>query len=310
MKIHNHNIDTFDSSCEIQDVINRLNELVKTGGYVFRGYGKQDEMRPRLIRDKDYTNLEGKLLKDFEKYGSSYFHASTPIDFMSYAQHFGLPTRLLDFTYNPFIALSFALYSSKFGSNYSNPEDINYYYIRYASIKENLVLQTLPVYEGEPLEKQLQRDSLAVQALQAIRIINAVYGYNQLNHTTDSFFSAMAVFNGINDKILAERKIKDKAILFVDPNQSNQRIIMQQGLFMFPYTLSKDEHERIIQNNSHYIMIHKKFRDDLIQYLDTLGYNTFRLMPDLSSICKAVERRNIDERSKKRTLFKKKGEEL
>ena len=174
MKVHNEKIDTFHPYQGIQAVIDRLNELAKGGGYVFRGYGKQDEMIPKIIRDKDYTNLEGKLLKDFEKYGSSYFHAATPIDFMSYAQHFGLPTRLLDFTYNPFIALSFALYSPKSNAKYSNEEDRTYYFIRYASIAENIILQTLPVFEGKPIEQQLQCNSLAVQALQAIQIINAV----------------------------------------------------------------------------------------------------------------------------------------
>ena len=71
---------------------------------------------------------------------------------------------------------------------------------------------------------------------------------------------------------------------------------MQQGLFMFPYTLDEDEHQEILDKNSYCIKIHKNLRYKLIQYLDVLGYNTFRLMPDLSSICEAVKRRNIDER--------------
>ena len=53
-------------------------------------------------------------------------------------------------------------------------------------------------------------------------------------------------------------------------------------------------------------MIHKNLREDIVQYLDTLGYNAFRLMPDLSSICEAVKRRVIDERYENNKLFKKK----
>ena len=101
-----------------------------------------------------------------------------------------------------------------------------------------------------------------------------------------------------------QNKISTHAILFIDPNQSNQRIIMQQGLFMFPYTLSREGHLEILNNNSCCVKIHKDLRNELIQYLDTLGYNTFRLMPDLSSICEAVKRRNIDERSNKKSTSK------
>lgn len=63
-----------------------------------------------------------------ENYGSSYFYAATPIEFMSCAQHLGLPTRLSDFTYNPFIALSFALYTTK-GTRYTYDDDKYYGFV-------------------------------------------------------------------------------------------------------------------------------------------------------------------------------------
>ena len=166
MKIHNDNLDTIDASHGAQIVIDRLNELAKTGRYVFRGYGKQDELLPNIIRKGNYVDIEDKLLKDFEKYGSSYFHATTPIDFMSYAQHFGLPTRLLDFTRNPFIALSFALYSPKSNGRYNVPEDKEYYYVRYASLDDNLCAPSIPLREDIYNNKLTRTDSLAVRACQ------------------------------------------------------------------------------------------------------------------------------------------------
>lgn len=304
MKIHNAILDTIDASHGAQAVIDRLNDLAKQGGYVFRGYGKQDELLPNIIRKGNYVDIEDKLLKDFEKYGSSYFHATTPIDFMSYAQHFGLPTRLLDFTHNPFIALSFALYFPKSNGKYSVSADKEYYYVRYASLNENLCAPSIPLRKDIYNNKLTRTDSLSVRACQCIDSMTDLFGKNVMDRT---IWALDGFKDSLDETVSKQDKIRNKAILFIDPNQSNQRIIMQQGLFMFPYTLDKEEHLKILNDNSYYIMIHKDLRNDLIRYLDTLGYNTFRLMPDLSSICEAVKRRNVDERFENSTAFKKKG---
>ena len=81
---------------------------------------------------------------------------------------------------------------------------------------------------------------------------------------------------------------------------------MQQGLFMFPYFWGKEEHIRIIDENSQVIKIHKDLREPLLKYLDTIGVNAFRIMPDLASVCEAVERKVKDTRASNSELFKKK----
>jgi len=90
-------------------------------------------------------------------------------------------------------------------------------------------------------------------------------------------------------RVSIENKLKNKEICFVTPNFSNQRIMMQQGLFMFPYTLDKETHKSIITSKTSLIKIPKELRQESISYLDTLGYNAFRLMPDLSSICAKIK---------------------
>lgn len=296
-------IRKFESTDSLSSVLDELSQLAQTGEYVFRGYNKQDELLPNIIRGKvNYENVEFDLLKDFERYGSSYFHANNPIDFMSCAQHFGLPTRLLDFTYNPFIALAFSLHGSKSNGKYKEPDNQKYYYIRFASIKENILLHTIPTSDEIYNTAVTRTDSLATKSCHCIDSVTDLFGNNIQQRTAGSFFSAQ---NGNLDFHAIQRMILRKAILFIDPNQANQRIIMQQGLFMFPYTLDKTKHRDIVKNNSSLIMIHKDLRPMLLKYLDTLGYNPFRLMPDLSNICHTIKQRITDERIAKSDNFKK-----
>lgn len=295
-------------------LIDRLTELAISGQWVFRGYNTQEQLLPNVIR-RNVSDVEDTLLFEFERYGAQYINASNPVDFMSYAQHFGLSTRLLDFTYNPFVALYFALFSPKSNGNYRNPEDKDYYYIRYASTNNNIMIHHIPYFNDGPL---FEINSMAQRSMALIETVEAMFsGQNISSFLFDSpekmvsaFFKSIAMHTGINDMDAFvsdnKEKVSNGAILFIDPNQSNQRLVMQQGLFMFPYTLDEKKHLQVIESNTSLIKIKKDLRDVLLAYLDTIGINAFRIMPDLPSVCEAVERKVKDRRSANRTLFKKK----
>lgn len=293
-----------------EHLIDRLTELAITGKWVFRGYNIQEQLMPNIIR-KNVSDVEETLLFEFERYGAQYINASNPVDFMSYAQHFGLSTRLLDFTYNPFVALYFALFSPKSNGNYKNQEDKDFYYIRYASTESNILIHHIPYFNDSPL---FEIDSMAQRCITLIRTVEAMFSgknislwFESLDEMTSAFFKSAAFYADLNDMSNKNKeKVANRSILFIDPNQANQRLVMQQGLFMFPYTLDEKDHHKIIENNTRLIKIKKDLRDDLLSYLDTIGINAFRIMPDLPSVCEAVERKVRDERSSKSTLFKRK----
>lgn len=279
--------DKIFNSRELDELINYLSELSKDNNIVYRGYNKQDELLPNIIRDKDFTNFENLLLERFERFGSNYFEARSPIDFLSYGQHYGIPTRLLDFTFNPFIALSFSLFKKKSSGKYSEPEDKDYYYIRYTNLNDNIHLKSIPVLNGFTFGS-FDLESISLQTSLALRHFTTYLTNEEINFHLDYIQGInRCAFNNESELSLVS-KIRKGSLVFIDPNHANQRIIMQQGLFLLPYDLNLEKHIGLILKNSNVIKIHKKLRNDLLTYLDTLGYNTYRLMPDLMSICNAI----------------------
>lgn len=100
----------------VADFITKLKENQPDKGYVryYRGQNVDLPMLPAVFRDGKHELNEDRMYYDIiNKKPEEFANCRCAFDHLVKMQHYGIPTRLLDITSNPLIALYFAFYNAK-----------------------------------------------------------------------------------------------------------------------------------------------------------------------------------------------------
>lgn len=98
------------SFSDLHDVVTKYQSNTIFRGLSKHNYDLQPSIGRRSIETKDINHLEKKMMNVFKTHAVAHLSSKpeNEWEWLALAQHYGLPTRLLDWTRNPLVALFFA----------------------------------------------------------------------------------------------------------------------------------------------------------------------------------------------------------
>lgn len=164
--------------------------------FVFRGVPRARHGLETSLQTGGFEAHERHLLTSFRKYAlRSAVHGDWVWNWLSLAKHHGLPTRLLDWTYSPYVAMHFATHDVRYFD-----EDAAIWCVDYRKINALL---------PKPLRKMLDEEDVNIFTTE---LLNRVA-------TTVAEFDALS---------------KNDFVVFFEPPSLDERIVNQFALFSLP----------------------------------------------------------------------------
>lgn len=225
--------------------------------FAFRGLSRADhELSNSLIRlsagQIDVSKLELSLVRNFRKYAQTVAPVDSIWHWLALGQHHGLPTRLVDWTYSPFVALHFATESpADFGA------DGVVWCVNFVEANRLLPPRLKTILEEE------HSDTFTVEML--------------------GEFPSLRAFDALG---------RDPFVIFIEPPSLDARILNQFALFSLMPTPSArldrwlEEHPKLFRR----VVVPAELKWEVRDKLDQANISERTLFPGLDGLSRWLER--------------------
>lgn len=272
----------------LEQYVKEVMEFPDNYSLLFRGHTNINyEIKPSLFRSQNFYKNEYMMYQELVlRCPDDFLKCDSHLDFLVEMQHYGLPTRLLDFSFNPLVAIYFACEVK------DNTGEVIVYAVKndnilYAKDKSVTVRSCLPMM-------QYERQCDMCNAMNDKFIREKEFGeyWNELRMELPQIESSL-------DSNLLRWPV------FVKPTRNNRRIAHQEGAFLLwgldpiVYSHSKDinadfmgdqEKYRFSEDDKrkiYYIPSSKK--EIILKSLNRLGINTAYIYPEIDDVAAYIK---------------------
>ncbi|NPV02560.1 MAG: FRG domain-containing protein [Brevinematales bacterium] len=266
--------------------------------WIFRGQERDDwpmesllrryltgfEIKPEEYRDKE-LGLIRKFQREYQHYNKFIPEKNDLVHWLSIMQHYGCPTRLLDFDYSFFIALWMAIEAiTKIKDSDSWRE----------------TCKSKPCFPNYPENYKICPGAACIWAIESKWLDKKVkhcsparYGIiRQLENKSPNSINNYSILNN-----------RHFGVYPVNPFELNERLRVQQGLFLIPFNIEQSMEENILavigkddkEIKANIIKIHlclcenSKFIKDCLRELKRMGITTASIYPGLEGYARSLK---------------------
>lgn len=213
----------------------------------------------------DAKELERRFMREFRRRYHHYsIHApqiDRRIEWLSLMQHYGAPTRLLDWTYSIYVALYFAIEKKNKSKNENEPED----HAVWAMSAEWCLKEAIHIVKCNPVK--------------------------QWHHLVDPICES-------NERYYSSTFLDPPHMPLVypiNPFRLTERLVAQKGVFVIPGDISKTFEENLSRlqgyddkNNLVKLKIPHRKQKEFLKKLNDMGINRANLFPGLDGFAKSL----------------------